>query len=250
MLKSVFIFLIIFTCFSLSAKNNNVNKLKQDTTHIEVKHFNAQHLRNYKKQSDFNYKEATQKPSIVERIFNWFIKMANRFLSWLFGVEKATGILKTTFLILPYLILVLCLFILTMFFIKINVKQLTDGTLSNSKNVQVFDEDALLKFENLDQLINKAVADGNFRLAIRFEYLKILKQLSTRNLINWQVHKTNDDYCNELSNNDLKPVFKQSTLMFDYVWYGSFLVNDAHYKSIKSIFDDLLIKINHIEPKK
>lgn len=250
MLKSVFIVFIFFTCLSFAAKNNHVNKLKQDTTHIEVKHFNAQHIRDYKKQSDFNYKETTQKPSIVERIFNWFKKIVHRFLIWLFGVEKATGILKTTFLILPYLILALCLFVLTKFFIKINVKQLTDGTLSNSKNVQVFDEDSLLKFENLDQLINKAVADGNFRLAIRFEYLKILKQLSAKNLIDWQAHKTNDDYCNELLNNDLKPVFKQSTLMFDYVWYGSFLVNDAHYKSIKSIFDDFLIKINHIEPKK
>lgn len=250
MFKKVVIVLICFTCFSFSAQNLVTNKLKRDSSSIDIKHFNAKHLRDYKKQSDFNYQTAIQKPSILERIYNWFIKMAQQFLTWLFGVEKATGILRNFFVIIPYLILGLCLFVVTKFFIKINVNQLSRGSISNARNVQVFDEESLLKSEDLDKLLHKAVADGDFRLAIRFDYLKILKQLSITNLIVWKQQKTNEDYYHELSDFKLKPIFKQSTLMYDCVWYGNFRVDKVHYQYIKSVLDDFLTKLNQIESKK
>lgn len=249
MFKKVVIFLICFTCFSFSAQNPIANKLKRDSLGIEVKHFNAKHLRHYKKQSDFNYQVSERKPSILEQIYFWIHKMAQQFLTWIFGVEKATGILRKLFTVVPYFILGLCLFVITKFFIKTNINQLTKGSISNARNVQVFDDESLLKSEDLDNLRNKAEADKDFRLAVRFEYLKILKQLSLTNLIDWQQQKTNDDYYHELANSHLKPFFKQSTLMYDYVWYGNFRVDKVHYLTIKSILDDFLTKINQIESK-
>ncbi len=250
MFKKVVIFLICFTCFSFSAQKPIANKLKRDTLSIEVKHFNANNLRDYKKQSDFNYQISERKPNVLEQIYSWLLKMAKQFLIWLFGVEKATGILRKLFVIIPYFILGLCLFVITKFFIKINANQLTKENISGARNVQVLDEESLLKSEDLDNLRNKAEADGDFRLAIRFEYLKILKQLSLTNLIDWQQQKTNDDYYHELSNSNLKPFFKQCTLMYDYVWYGNFRVNKVHYQTIKLVLDDFLTKLNKIEPKK
>lgn len=250
MFKKVVIFLICFICFSFSAQKPIANKLKRDSLSIEIKHFNAKHLRDYKKQSDFNYQVSVNKPSILERIHSWLIKMAKQFLIWLFGVEKATGILRKLFIVIPYFILGLCLFIITKFFIKINANQLTKGNISSARNVKVFNEELLLKSENLDRLLNKAVADGDFRLAVRFEYLKILRQLSLNNLIDWQQQKTNDDFYHELSDFNLKPIFKQSTLMYDYVWYGNFRVDKVHYQAIKAVLDDFLTKLNQIEPRK
>lgn len=250
MFKNVVIVLICLTCFSFSAEKPIANKLKRDSLTIEVKHFNAKHLRDYKKQSDFNYQVSENKPSILEQIYSWLIKMAQQFLIWLFGVEKATGILRKLFIIFPYFILGLCLFVITKFFIKINANQLIKGNISSARNVQVFDDELLLKSEDLDHLLNKAVADGDFRLAVRFEYLKILKQLSITKLIDWQQQKTNEDYYHELSDFNLKPFFKQSTLMYDYVWYGNFRVDKVHYQTIKSVLDDFLTKLNQIESKK
>jgi len=247
-----FLFLCLITIFTLGgfAQQKPSKKLLLDTTNIVVKSFNQKHLNKYKDQKDFNYSQKKKNQSFFTKFYLWFKRMIMLFLNWLFGVEKATGLISTFFRALPYFILLLCLFVITKFFVKINMDSLTKKSIAKKGDVIVFDDEKLMKSENLNDLLTQAIADNNFRLAIRYEYLKILKHLTDLNLIDWQLQKTNEDYYSEISQVVLKPLFKQSTLLYNYVWYGNFSINRNHYIKIKIILDEFLTKMNQFDQAK
>jgi len=246
------LYIWLFLCLSVAAfgQQKEAVALATDSTQITVKHFNAEHLNKYKENPDFNYKTVKQSPNLIMRIYNWLGRLFKKFLSWLFGERQAFGIILSLFKVLPYFILLLTLFILAKFFIKINRDSLTRGSLSKKGQIKVLDDETILETEDIDALLQKAIANANFRLAIRFEYLKILKQLTTFNLIDWQVQKTNLDYYNEIKNKELKPFFKESTHLYDCVWYGNFKVDKGHYSALKATLDTFLTKLNQFESAK
>ena len=73
---------------------------------------------------------------------------------------------------------------------------------------------------DLDTLLTQAEADRNYRLAVRLGYLRVLRQLSDKELIQWKPDKTNHDYLFELPNGPLPAAFRELTRQFEYVWYG------------------------------
>jgi Domain of unknown function (DUF4129) len=99
---------------------------------------------------------------------------------------------------------------------------------------------------NFADLIAEATTQRNYRLAVRLYYLKTLKQLSDKNLINWQPTKTNRLYLYELTQKNLKPDFEGIIRQFEYVWYGEFTVSEADFKEISddfSVFSDKILQI-------
>lgn len=89
---------------------------------------------------------------------------------------------------------------------------------------------------NFDRLIDDAVANGQYRIAIRYLYLKLLKDLSDKNLITWKAEKTNNDYINELHYSAYEKEFRAVTILFDYAWYGDMPVNENIFGQVKSSF--------------
>jgi len=246
------LFIGLFLGFSVACfgQQKKAVSLAIDSTQITVKHFNTKHLQRYRDNSDFNYEVKKQKPNFIMRIYKWLGRLAQKFLAWLFGERQAFGIILYIFKVLPYLILLLTIFVLAKFFIKINRNNLTRGSSIKKGEIKVLDDETILETEDIDTLLQKAIADSNYRLAIRFEYLKILKQLSHYNLIDWQVQKTNLDYYNEINNSQLKPFFKESTHLYDCVWYGNFELDKGHYSAIKVTLDTFLNKLNQFESTK
>ena len=242
----------LFMCLSIASfgQQKEATVLAIDSTHINVKHFNVKHLAKYKDNPNFNYETTKQEPNLLMRIYKWIGRLFQKFLSWLFGEKQAIGIILYIFKILPYFILILTLFILAKFFIKINRDSLTRGNLSKEGNIKVLDDETILETEDIETLLQKAIADANYRLALRFEYLKILKQLTHLKLIDWQAQKTNLDYYNEIKNNKLKPLFKESIHLYDCVWYGNFEVDKGHYSSLKATLETFLTKLNQFESAK
>jgi len=248
--KKLLYILLLFSLLNVFGQQSKQAVLQLDTTKIEVRHFDVKHIQKYKESADFNYEVIEQEPNFLMRVYMWFGRVLKIFLAWLFGAQKAGGIILTFFRILPYIILAATLYFIAKFFIKINTNHLTKGQIAKKGKVKVLDDVTLLQSEDLDVLLNKAIAQANYRLAIRFEYLKILRQLSLFELIDWQVQKTNLDYYNEINNAQLKPVFKESTLLYDYVWYGNFNIDKGHYSKLKTILDNLLNNINQFGKQK
>ena len=91
---------------------------------------------------------------------------------------------------------------------------------------------------NFDEEIEKAVALHNYRLAVRLLYLKCLKQLSDRNLIQWKIDKTNSAYIYELSDPNQRQTFSRLTRQFEFVWYGNFAIDQQAFGNINQMFQD------------
>ncbi len=62
---------------------------------------------------------------------------------------------------------------------------------------------------DLDSYIKNALKEENYRLAIRYMYLKSQKLLSLNNIIDWHFEKTNSDYYREIESVGLKENFKK-----------------------------------------
>lgn len=92
---------------------------------------------------------------------------------------------------------------------------------------------------NFDILIAEALKDHNYRLATRYLYLKSLKQLTNKSIIEWHYDKTNSDYINEIKDETIKTVFKRISYIYDYVWYGEFPIDEAMYQKNELDFNKL-----------
>lgn len=90
---------------------------------------------------------------------------------------------------------------------------------------------------NYQQEIDKAAAQGNYRLAIRLMYLRLLRNLSERNIIQYKQDKTNFDYLMQLQSTSYYRDFFRVTRHYEYSWYGEFNVSPDAYSIIRHEFD-------------
>lgn len=84
--------------------------------------------------------------------------------------------------------------------------------------------------------ILKAVQNNNYRLAIRLQYLQLLKTLSDRNIIKYRPDKTNFDYLMQLRTTDHYNDFFTATRNYEYSWYGLFDITEEMYQKIEPTF--------------
>lgn len=98
------------------------------------------------------------------------------------------------------------------------------------------------EIEHIDDVETKsalqiALENGNYRLAVRLQFIASLQMLNTGALILWQKEKTNRDYLRELSGNKLFGPFGKIAHIYEYVWYGNHEVDHDSYFAISPSFD-------------
>ena len=89
---------------------------------------------------------------------------------------------------------------------------------------------------DFDTMIQQLVAQKKYRRVVRLLYLKSLKIMTDKDLIQWEVNKTNWDYVFELKSEALRPGFKDLTIAFEYVWYGHVPVSDEQFSHLQNQF--------------
>ena len=233
------LFFILFLSFSVGvfAQADSLT-VKKDKSSIVQKKFDAKALEKYKSDKDFDYSEneVAKDPTLIEHVFNWLSRQLLRFLEWIFGVKYAKGIFGTILRAIPYIIVGILLFLLIKFFLKVNSNSIVSYT-SNKPIVSITEDEALIKYEDLLKLINQAIDQKNYRLAIRFYYLNIIKQLEDNELIIWEQQKTNEDYIQEISKENIKSSFKDLTRLYDFVWYGNFEIDESKFVKVAANFE-------------
>lgn len=172
--------------------------------------------------------------------------MMEKFLEWLaemlFGqagydnVNTARQILIWSIIILSIVIIV---WLLSRSELASLVKPKSKATAFNFSDVT---ED--LATINFDQKINEAEKQSDYRLAIRWHYLKILFILDKNGLISFASFKTNIDYSNELKAKEYHSGFIKLSRIYEYVWYGQFELNEAWYLSNASEFKTIEKQLN------
>lgn len=92
---------------------------------------------------------------------------------------------------------------------------------------------------DLDVMIKSALEEKDYRLAVRYHYLRILKILSQKGIIDWHYEKTNSDYQNEIEAQNVKSGFRDVSYLYDYIWYGEQEIDDRKYEAVEARFATL-----------
>ncbi len=107
------------------------------------------------------------------------------------------------------------------------------------KNAADGEETALIP-GNLEEKINEAVAEGQYRLAIRYYYLITLRFLHHRNMIRLDARSTNYDYMAQMRGQRAATAFADLTRIYEYVWYGQYQPDTLQFERIRSGFKEFI----------
>lgn len=207
--------------------------LKNDSSAVVLRNFDLQKIKDYRTQKEFLYDE--QLPINT----NWW----DRFWRWIWDLITAAMENRYSGDFIKYLVIAIIVALVIFAVIKLIGLDLKIFT-GKSKAVDVPYDESLENIHEINFIeeIEKAVGNGNYRLAVRLLYLRSLKLLSDRELIHWQPDKTNQAYVDELADQDRKEQFKVLTLQFEYIWYGDFAVDKDGFKAIKGNFERFNVK--------
>jgi uncharacterized protein DUF4129 len=86
--------------------------------------------------------------------------------------------------------------------------------------------------------IEKAIQAEDYRLATRLMFLRLLRNLSNRNLIQYRQGRTNLEYLAQLYSTSYYNDFFRLTRTYEYAWYGKFDVSRDAFQTIRKDFEN------------
>ena len=186
------------------------------------------------KGNDFDYTTSKPRESFFEKLQR---KLA-QLLRSIFGETSLETSSQITSVVIRLFAILVAGFLLY-FIIKFLIN--TKGSLffgKKNKKLEINEEELHENIHeiNFPQSIAKFENNGDYRSAVRYQFLFILKKLSDKKLIIWNPEKTNKDYVAELKAAHLKNEFYNLSYIFDYVWYGEFSINEQSYGKFKNQF--------------
>ncbi len=221
--KIVCFFFLWISCQLVGQEIATDSIVKPKDTIVYVKNIDFEKKRVFKdslqekyNDKDFIYKENTPTPPKNNIDFS-FLKTVGSFLQTIFPFLLGGFIV--------FLVLKIALGSQIGFF-NFNKK----GTKKPEK--LVYEEEDIHEVD-LEKLLQEAKNNNNYRLAIRYYYLIVLKTLSTHKLIDYHKDKTNTEYKFELEKGKVREQFSYLSYIYTYVWYGEFEVNPSDFSNIE-----------------
>lgn len=98
---------------------------------------------------------------------------------------------------------------------------------------------------NFDNLIREAVVNKDYRSAIRYYYLLLLKKLDENSIIEYDSQKTAYDYQVELDGTKHAIGFNKATYYYTYIWYGAFIIDEEEYDKTSIVYLQLLKQLGY-----
>lgn len=144
-------------------------------------------------------------------------------------------------------IFVIALILAVIYLVYILINEGGTSLFSSKKNTEITTHEEI-SVENIEQtdiesLIASAEKNGDYRLAIRFYHILVLKRLSLKSFIKLEEDKTNEEYFYEVKQQAFSNDFKFTSYLYDYIWYGEFPINLRQYQTAKKNFVQLIKKV-------
>lgn len=209
-----------------------------DSSTFTPRTISAAELATYREQSDFDYaRTVAPSKSFLDRILGWL----SRLLGPILGNDTGRFLFQ-------YGIFGTALVLVIILLVRSELGGIFKRAIGKKKGTVEFEEiEEDLSRMDFDTLIAEAVDAGNLRRAVRLHYLKLLREMSERGLIEWRREKTNSDYLYELKRQDLYSSFAELTRVFDYVWYGWIEIDADHYARIRDSFGTFIGSVNSVK---
>ncbi|WP_373055963.1 DUF4129 domain-containing protein [Zunongwangia sp. H14] len=218
---------------------DSIAEIKYDQSPaLQKASFNKEQIKEYREQPEFDYLNQTEKDSWWSRFKKWLDLKYNQFLEWLFGDYTPGGILQFFITILPYVILVAVLGFIFWLITKLDPGSSLLETPAEPK-VFLSEEEEIIQSKDISHLIEEAIENHQYRLAVRYYYLYNLKKLDAMGLISYQFQKTNEDYTAEISAEAVKQQFRKITRLYEYIWYGDFKVSENEFHLAEKGFSQM-----------
>lgn len=240
-----FVLLLLFTfCFAELFGQDQVegtpeNVVQYDTqSEVSPVEFSEESINEFKNDDSFDYTEQESQDGLWASFKRWVSRVWWNFWDWLLGDSSGSGFWLGFIELLPYIIITVLIAFIVWLFYKLN----PGARLLKSKDTPgIFftEEEEIVKTKDIKKLITQALEQQNYRLAVRYYYLLILKKLSEAELIEYMFDKTNNDYIAEITPEKINSQFQKVTELYDYTWYGNFEVTATDYSMAQETFNHL-----------
>ena len=237
----IFVFLSALDCIGQTASIDSteyIQEVQYDKSTITPLQFDDTAITKLKQDEAFDYVEFVPPDNIWTRFKTWINEVWSSFINWILQGGEATGILGFLVKALPYLLIAGVIAFLIWLFLRIDLGGSPLKTADLNK-VILSDEQDIIETQDIESLITQALRENNYRLAVRFYYLLVLQKLSQKDIIDWQVQKTNADYVYEIKSDGLRNDFTKLTRIYDFIWYGNFEVNETDFLKAEKEFKQI-----------
>ena len=226
-----FILIILLTTVSFGQQELDSLQLKEDNDQeLHTRSFD-ENLRTKYDGEEFNYDIKTGEPqNLIGRFLQWFFQT----LRDNFGINISPEAMKVLEYFIYFLMGGLVIYLLVRFFIRENLSSIFSKGPSGTIDLNLSEEH--IETIDLNVLLQDALKQKDYRLAVRYQYLKVLKILSQKDIIEWHYEKTNWDYQNEIKLSSVQTIFKEVSYLYDYIWYGEQYINERGYKAAEARF--------------
>lgn len=187
----------------------------------------------FTKQKDFNYeKEETISTTWLQRFLRWLSEKIDD----LFSDKPSAAFVRY---------IIIAVVVITIVFLLLKIKPQSLFFKNKKKKEAAFEiEELALLQSDLEDMARKEILNGNFRAAIRYLFLKLLKNLDEKELIRLDIYKTNLEYRYELKNQEIRNEFGKLSNVYEHVWYGKFPIEKPAFEKVHDEFKTAYQKIN------
>jgi large-conductance mechanosensitive channel len=208
---------------------------------IERRYFDSNFKSRYNT-DHFKYEPKVQKFTQWEQFKQWLM----RWLQDFFNLQDKNAASKWFEYLQNFLAFILVVGVV--FFIVKAILNKEGGWIfgrdSKAETIDHTNVEAKLQLANFSELVASSRKNGDYRLAIRFYYLWLLRKMSDKKLIEWDINKTNMDYLYEIQNKGLRERYSYHCYVYDYIWYGEFNLAEEEFRKVETSFNETLRSID------
>ncbi|WP_297332372.1 DUF4129 domain-containing protein [Flavobacterium sp.] len=182
---------------------------------------------------EFRYETKTRAKSAWDR----FWEAVGKFLRDLFGAGEEganSGIMSYLGYLLAGGIVLFAVYMIVKAVLNKESGWIFGRSAKNIATHDLTEED--IRQMDFPSLIEETRQSANYRLAIRYYYLWLLKKMSVKEIINWHWDKTNSEYAYEIKDSSLRKEFEYLSYLYDYSWYGEFPIDETAFIKAEKAF--------------
>lgn len=199
-----------------------------DSSAITVRSFDTLALQQLQQNPQLQYAYTKATLSLWDEFILWIDYHLSHFFS------DKEGIISYHTMMVMFAILVLT-YVIVRLLRRGNLKLFYRQQNIEAKNLYIIEED--IHDMDFEALLAEAIAQKDYRVAIRLYFLYGLKLLTDGQHIHWEPGKTNQDYVNELQTAALQQDFNRLNYYFEYAWYGNFQITTDLFQQVDQLFN-------------
>ena len=205
-----------------------------DTAYIELKSFEKNFKSKYT-DDQFVYEFKSKEKNAWDRFKEWLAGIFKNIFSFS-NKEASMNFVEILMKVLAVLVIVFVIYLIVKSIMN-KEGQWIFGKNSDKKIIDYTEVEKNIHTIDFEKLIKNTLKSGEKRLSIRYYYLWLLKKMSSKEIIIWDIEKTNSDYLYEIKNQTQKDEFAYLSYLYNYIWYGEFDMDDATFIKAKNSFE-------------